>query len=112
VSPALSGLRAWLLQRVTAVYLAAFTLYLCLHLVIAPPADLADWGRWVLSPPMAVATALFFVALLAHAWVGVRDIVLDYVRSAGLRLAVLSTGALGLVAEGLWVLRVLLGGRA
>jgi succinate dehydrogenase hydrophobic anchor subunit len=42
----------------------------------------------------------------------VRDIVLDYVRPAGLRLAVLSVLALALVAQGLWVLRVLLGGGA
>jgi len=112
VSPILSGLRAWLLQRVTAVYLAGFTLYLCLHLALAPPADLVAWAQWLRSPPMGAATALFFVTLLAHAWVGVRDIVLDYVRPAGLRLAVLSVLALALVAQGLWVLRVLLGGGA
>jgi succinate dehydrogenase / fumarate reductase membrane anchor subunit len=42
------------------------------------------------------------VALLAHAWVGVRDVVLDYIGPLALRLAVLALAAAGLVLLGLW----------
>ncbi len=108
----LGGLRPWLLQRVTAVYLAGFSGYVGGRLALVPPETLADWSAWVRGPVMSVATALFFGALLLHAWVGVRDVVLDYVRQAGVRLGVLALLALALAAQGLWALRVLFGGGA
>lgn len=108
MSQALGGLRSWLLQRATAVYLAGFAVYVAVALAATPPPDLAAWRAWVLAPPRAIATALFFIALLAHAWVGVRDVALDYVRPAELRLTVLAVVALALLAQGLWVARILL----
>jgi succinate dehydrogenase / fumarate reductase membrane anchor subunit len=112
VRAALSGLRAWLVQRVTAVYLTGFTGYVAARLALAPPETLAEWSAWVRGPVMSTATALFFCALLLHAWVGVRDVVLDYVHHAGLRLGALALLALALAAQALWALRVLFGGGA
>jgi succinate dehydrogenase / fumarate reductase membrane anchor subunit len=107
MSQALGGLRPWLLQRLTAAYLAGFVGYALVALAAAPPQSLEAWRAWVLAPARAVATALFFLALLAHAWVGVRDVVLDYVRAPGVRVAVLAALALALLAQGLWVVRIL-----
>jgi succinate dehydrogenase / fumarate reductase membrane anchor subunit len=61
---------------------------------------------------MAVATALAAAALLLHAWVGVRDVILDYVKPLPLRAGLLVLVALVLAAEGLWAARLLLGGAA
>lgn len=108
----LGGLRAWVLQRATALYLTAYLLFVGLRLMLSPPADAEAWRVWLTAPGMAVATAIFFLALLAHAWVGARDIAIDYVRPVGVRLAVLALVAVALLAQGLWVLRVLLGGGA
>jgi succinate dehydrogenase / fumarate reductase membrane anchor subunit len=44
---------------------------------------------------------------LLHAWVGVRDVVLDYVHPLGLRLAVLGAAVAGLVFLGLWTALIL-----
>jgi succinate dehydrogenase / fumarate reductase membrane anchor subunit len=52
---------------------------------------------------MEVAVLLFFVALLLHGWIGLRDVVIDYVHPLGLRMAVLGAVALGQIALGLWV---------
>ena len=52
-------------------------------------------------------TLLFVAALLIHAWVGIRDIILDYVHPFGARLVVLSLFALMLITSGLWAARVL-----
>ena len=51
---------------------------------------------------MGIATLVFVVAILLHAWVGIRDVIIDYVWHAAARVTVLSLVALGLVACGLW----------
>lgn len=102
------GLRGWVLQRLTAVYLALFLLYLLAHLTLAAPATVQAWRAWVGRPLVNGAWAVFFASLLMHAWVGVRDVIMDYVRPTGLRLVVLFSLGLYLVALGYWVLVVLL----
>jgi len=102
------GLRGWVLQRLTALYLALFLLYLLVHLSVSAPATVAEWRAWVGDPLVNGAWAVFFAALLMHAWVGVRDVILDYVRPAGLRLIVLFALGLYLLALGYWALVVLL----
>lgn len=105
-----SGFRAWLLQRLSAAYLALYFVYFFLAVLIAPPAGYAQWHGWMTSLPMALATSLFFLALLIHAWVGMRDVLIDYVHPFWVRFILLAGLALALLAMGLWVLRVLLVG--
>jgi succinate dehydrogenase / fumarate reductase membrane anchor subunit len=57
---------------------------------------------------MNIATAGFILALVAHAWVGMRDVILDYIKPVGLRLALLSLTAVLLAGSSLWALRSLL----
>jgi succinate dehydrogenase / fumarate reductase membrane anchor subunit len=105
-----SGLRAWLLQRVSAVYLAIYFIYVAVVLLVAPPQNYLQLTSWMSGLPMALATAVFFLALLAHAWVGMRDVVIDYIRPFAVRLTVLIFLAGSLLALGLWALRVVLMG--
>lgn len=99
---ALDGMRAWALQRATALVTLAFLLYMLLHIALAPPASQAEWRGWLASPAMRLALMLFFVAAAAHAWVGMRDVILDYVKPLGLRLAALLLLALWLLATTGW----------
>jgi succinate dehydrogenase / fumarate reductase membrane anchor subunit len=108
VSRPTHGLRDWLLQRITAVYLACFLLYLMLHFFNQPRPTFQQWHAWITHPVMSVASAVFILALLVHGWVGLRDIVLDYVHSLRLRLLMLTLIALMLTGCGLWALRILL----
>ncbi len=57
---------------------------------------------------VSVALLLFYVSLLIHAWVGVRDILIDYVQWQVVRLLLLALFGLMLVASGLWLLEVML----
>ena len=102
------GLRDWLLQRLTAIYLGIFLIYLLLHFLQQPQHTYQQWHDWVTQPAMIIAAVLFILALLVHGWVGMRDVVLDYVHAIGLRLFILSLIGLTLIACGLWALRVLL----
>ncbi len=101
------GLRAWALQRLSAVYLFGFILYLIIHFSVAPPADYAAWRSWVAQPVVSVGLALLFVMLLVHAWVGMRDVLMDYARPVGLRAALLVLVGFGLLVCGVWAARIL-----
>lgn len=101
-------MKAWLLQRMSAVYMAAFLVYFIAVLLLSPPHGYDEWHGWMRSTPMALATTIFFMALLAHAWVGMRDVFLDYIKPFPLRLALLNLLSLGVIVMVLWVVRVLL----
>lgn len=102
------GLRTWLLQRVSAVYLAVFLVYVLVHFWRNPQPDYAAWHGWMTSPAVSVAAAGFVLALLVHGWVGLRDVVLDYIHPLGLRLLVLTLIALLLIGCGLRAVRILI----
>ena len=100
------GMRDWLGQRVTAVMMALYAVLLVLVLFIKKPVDYLAW-HGVFSPVwMKIATLVFLTCLMYHAWVGMRDIWMDYVKPTGVRL-VLQVGTLVyLVACGLWALKI------
>ena len=103
-----AGLRPWLLQRISAVYLAGFLLYLAGHFLLRPQHDFTAWQTWLGHPLMRLAGSGFILALVVHSWVGLRDIILDYVSATGLRLLLLTLVGLVLGGSGLWALRILL----
>ena len=101
------GLGDWLLQRLTAVVMAAYTVVFLGCLLIAPPAAYADWKSLFAGPFFRLFTMLFIVSLLYHAWVGMRDILMDYVKPTGLRLA-LEISCLVLIAAYVgWTIQIL-----
>ena len=108
MSRAAQGLRAWLLQRFTALYLAAYLAYMFTYLAWHGPFSHTQWKAWFTHPAMSVATAMFAVFVLLHAWVGVRDVLIDYVHAVGLRLSLMAVTGLVLLACLLWVLRALM----
>jgi succinate dehydrogenase / fumarate reductase membrane anchor subunit len=102
-----TGLRIWLLQRVSALYLGVYLVYVMTSLLLYPRSDYAAWSAWFDRPLMAISTAGFVLAVLLHGWVGLRDVILDYVHHLGLRLLLLTGMTLLLLACGLWALRIL-----
>ena len=104
----MSGLRAWLLQRLSALYMGVYLLSFFAYMLINAPADYQTWRQTLAEPWVALAMMLFFAAMLAHAWVGIRDVIIDYVHCPSLRLGLFSLTGLALLACGLWVLDILL----
>ncbi|MGB5306504.1 MAG: succinate dehydrogenase, hydrophobic membrane anchor protein [Gammaproteobacteria bacterium] len=102
------SLKAWLLQRISAVYMALFIVYLVVYFMLRAPSSHSAWQGWLSHPAVSVASAGFLLALLLHVWIGMRDVVLDYVQPVAVRLLVLTLIAVVLMGCGLWGLRVLL----
>lgn len=107
---AVTGLRAWLVQRVSAVFMLLFIVFLLFHFLLDPPRSYEAWQGWMRGPGVSAGALIFFAALFLHAWVGVRDVVMDYVHPVALRFAVLALLGLGLIAMAAWVARILLPG--
>lgn len=106
----LSGLAAWLVQRLSAIYMVLFLLIMGGVLVVGPEIDYVRWrGLFSQSLP-AISTTVFFLALLLHMWVGVRDVILDYAgQQPILRLGLLMLLGGWLIAMGIWVVRIMFG---
>ena len=81
------GLGSWLAQRITALIMAVYTVILIFVFAGERPGGYEAWRALFDHGWMRVATLLFAVSLAWHAWVGVRDILMDYVKHDGLRLA-------------------------
>lgn len=105
-----SGTGEWLLQRLTGLYIAGFALYVVVRLLLAPIATFDAWRVWFASGEVRIATGLFVLSLLLHAWGGMRNVYMDYVRPLWLRFVVSFATALGLLALGLWAAQLLLVG--
>jgi succinate dehydrogenase / fumarate reductase membrane anchor subunit len=107
VSRQASGLRAWILQRISAIYLGVFSVILAAHFLFEPPADYVAWQQWVTQPWVTLGLFLFIASLLLHAWVGIRDVLIDYVHPLMLRLSLLTLFGLLFIGSGLWALQAI-----
>ncbi|MBA4217859.1 MAG: succinate dehydrogenase, hydrophobic membrane anchor protein [Proteobacteria bacterium] len=101
------GLRDWLAQRVTAVLMALFTLALLVQLLMPGALGYDRWAAIFSQQWMKVLSFVTIVALAYHAWVGVRDIWMDYVKPVALRLALQVFSIVWLLGCAGWAIQVL-----
>jgi len=101
------GLRDWLAQRITAAIMAVYTLILAGVLLKGAPFTYSAWKELFAQGWMRVATLLFALSLAWHAWVGARDILMDYVKPDGLRLTLQVVTLLLVASYGGWTVQIL-----
>ncbi len=102
------GLRDWLAQRVTALLMALFTLVVLAQVLFTKGAIGYDkWAGIFSAQWMKTLTFVVILALLYHAWLGMREILMDYVKPAGIRLALQIFSIVWLVACAGWAIQVL-----
>ncbi|MDX2503027.1 MAG: succinate dehydrogenase, hydrophobic membrane anchor protein [Gammaproteobacteria bacterium] len=101
------GLQAWLYQRLTAAFMALYILYFLAVILSTKNMTYKLWVEWFSHPVMNTATGLFFLHLVVHAWVGMRDVVLDYIANDTLRLLTLACISFFLTISCLGMLRIL-----
>jgi succinate dehydrogenase / fumarate reductase membrane anchor subunit len=101
------GMRDWLSQRVTAVLMALFTVVLLVQVLLPGPLGYDRWAGIFVAQWMKVLTFVVILSLSWHAWVGVRDIWMDYVKPVGVRLALQVFSIVWLVGCAGWAVQVL-----
>ncbi len=107
------GLQEWRLQRRTALALVPIGLYFAASMLRLATSDQLTAAAWLASPVPALLTILFVLALYAHAVVGLRSVLVDYVHTRAWLVAaeLLVRGAAVLLAAAsvLAVLKLFLG---
>ncbi len=103
------GLRDWLVQRVTAVVMALGSLVLAAYVMLHPDMGYDRWTALFSSQPVRAFALLFLMSLFYHAWIGIRDIVMDYVKPASVRLVIHVLVILALVLYTIWSVQILWG---
>jgi succinate dehydrogenase / fumarate reductase membrane anchor subunit len=101
------GLRGWLVQRISAVFMAVYLLVFLAAMVAVRPSGFDSWKGLMSQGWMRIATVLFFVSLILHAWVGMRDILMDYIKPTGLRLGLEAGVILVLAVYAAWTVQIL-----
>ena len=102
------GLRDWLVQRCTGALMAIFTLIVLAQVLFSSgPVGYSRWAGIFSAQWMKALTFSVIVALAWHAWVGMRDIWMDYVQPVGARLTLQVLTIVWLVSCGGWAAQAL-----
>ena len=101
------GLRDWLSQRMTACIMAIFTIILIAQVLFGGPLGYERWAGIFSAQWMKVLTFVTILALAWHAWIGMRDIWMDYIKPVGIRLALHVFTIAWLVGCAGWAVQVL-----
>jgi succinate dehydrogenase / fumarate reductase membrane anchor subunit len=107
VSGAHYGVRDWLGQRVTAIALVLYTLYLLFAVLTVPELGYGTWYGIFLNPFMRVATLLAMLALMYHTWIGMRNVLMDYVHPTWMRLSLETLTVVLLIGYACWAVIIL-----
>lgn len=104
-----SGLSDWLIQRVSAIILALYTVFMVGYLLFNPGLDYIAWSGLFAQTWMRIFSLLAFLSLAAHAWIGLWTVVTDYIKPTGIRFAVQIVIILAIFVFLVWGVQVLWG---
>ena len=80
------GFGDWMWQRLTAGTMAIYSVAVLAYWLVDTPTGFDGWKAWCSPLPFRLFSLLFFWALMYHAWLGVREIMMDYVHHQTLRV--------------------------
>ena len=101
------GLGNFIAQRVTAVVMALYTIIMLVVIAGGRPLTYGVWKDLFTQGWMRVATLLFAVSLAWHAWLGIKEILIDYARPDSLRFALHVVFALIIACYLGWAIQIL-----
>jgi succinate dehydrogenase / fumarate reductase membrane anchor subunit len=104
-----SGTGWWLVQRFSAVVLLLSGLILWLGFLQVPVLDYAALSALFQNNAVRLLVWLLVASLCLHAWVGLRDVLMDYVKPVSLRLALNLLFIIVLVLCTVWATAILWG---
>ena len=111
-----SGLSDWLVQRFSAIVLAAYTVFIVAYLVMNPDLTYEQWSGLFNQLWVRVFTVLTIVSTAAHGWIGLWCVLTDYVtnrmmgpKATSIRIIILSIYAIVTLTFLIWSVEILWG---
>jgi succinate dehydrogenase / fumarate reductase, membrane anchor subunit len=74
------GFSDWVMQRITAIYTGIYSIGLILYCLFHPHFSYGEWHGLFAATPMKVASILFLMGLVFHAWIGMWTVMTDYIK--------------------------------
>ncbi|KZY33088.1 MULTISPECIES: succinate dehydrogenase, hydrophobic membrane anchor protein [unclassified Oleiphilus] len=104
-----SGLYDWMIQRVTAVVLAAYTVFILGYLVLNPDLTYMQWSELFSQTCVRVFSLLALLSLGAHAWIGLWTVSTDYLKAMVFRFIFQAGCGLVMFVYVVWGVQILWG---
>ena len=104
-----NGLKDWLIQRVTAVYFAAYSLFILGFLLMHPQMPYSQWQALFHNTYFQIASLIAIFVFSLHTWIGIWTVTTDYIKCTAVRLSVQMLVLLVLLAQFIWVLIIVWG---
>lgn len=101
------GLRDWLAQRITAIVMVVYTLVLLVAFLFSGEIGYESWAGLFAHQWFKMLTFVTLLSLFYHAWVGMRDIWMDYIKPVSIRLVLQVATILWLLACAGWAAQIL-----
>ena len=101
------GLTTWIAQRATAVLMAIYTVIFLIAVLVVQPGTVDAWRGIFANGFMKFVTFLFFLSLFYHAWIGIRDLWMDYIKPTGVRLSLHVLTIVVLIGYAGWASKIL-----
>lgn len=105
-----NGLKDWLIQRVTALYFAVYSVFLLGFLLFNPHLQYEQWANLFHHTGFKIASMMALLALSLHAWIGVWTVTTDYVKCTVMRISLQLIVMAWLLTQFIWCLMII-GGR-
>lgn len=104
-----NGLKDWLIQRFSALYLFLYVLFVFGFLVLNQPFDYYKWQDLFDLAAMQIVTVLAIFLLVLHAWIGLWTVTTDYIKCTVVRLSLQGLIFIYLAGQFVWSLMIVWG---
>ena len=74
-----SGLSNWLLQRVSALIMSAYLIFMLAYFFVNPSPSYTQWSELHSSLAMRIFSLVTILSIAAHAWIGIWCVLTDYI---------------------------------
>jgi succinate dehydrogenase / fumarate reductase membrane anchor subunit len=101
------GLAGFIGQRVTSIVLTLWIFLVGVSMLLFGPLSYDTWAALFAPLWMKIVTLIALLSLLYHAWIGMRNIWMDYIQPVGVRLFLETITILWLIACGVWSVQIL-----
>lgn len=102
------GMRQWLAQRLSAVVMALYTLVFVVLIAVKQPGNYTEWLAFFSPWWWRLATLLSWICLTMHAWLGVRDVLKDYIFNVAVRSYLQLLVDMALIVDLIWMVTILI----
>ncbi|MBM6550436.1 succinate dehydrogenase, hydrophobic membrane anchor protein [Marinomonas ostreistagni] len=104
-----SGLYDWMMQRISALVLSVYSIFIIGYLVLNPDLTYEQWSGLFETTAMRIFSLLALLSVGIHSWIGLWSVSTDYIKATGVRFFFQSLCGLAMFIYVVWGVQVLWG---